>query len=36
MRILVEFMKNEVECGEGMKYEPLLSQLISLKDKYLI
>jgi hypothetical protein len=30
-------MKEEVsERKEGLKYEPILTQLISLKDKYLM
>ena len=37
LRILVEFMKEEVaERAGGLQYEPILTQLINLKDKYLM
>ena len=37
LRTLVDFMKGEVsERNQGMTYEPLLSQLIHNKDKFLV
>jgi hypothetical protein len=37
LRILVDFMKNQVEHrGDGLAYEPLLSQLVRHKDLYLV
>lgn len=37
LRTLVDFMKSEVaERDQGLTYEPLLSQLIENKDKFLV
>ena len=37
LRTIVDFMKTEVaERGQGMHYEPLFSQLIQNKDKFLM
>lgn len=37
LRTLVDFMKTEVaERDQGLAYEPLFSQLISNKDKFLV
>ena len=37
LRTLVDFMKSEVAVrDQGMTYEPLLSQLITNKDKFLV
>ena len=37
LRTLVDFMKNEVnERDQGLTYEPLFSQLIQNKEKFLV
>jgi hypothetical protein len=37
LRILIDFMKDEVvdKGEEGLRYEPLMTQLMSLKAQYL-
>lgn len=37
LRVLVDFMKNDItERGAGLAYEPLLTQLLTNKDKFLL